>query len=131
LAQSGYTQLHRTCPLSEAKRTYSSPPASARWVCLGGEGNAGLRNKKSRNVDEALRLFIWSSQLFLLLLLPWLRVALLATLSRILLLLTRLRILLAALVLLAALIWIAHLIASIGVSVYASGALAHLSHRRQ
>jgi hypothetical protein len=43
-------------------------------------------------------------------------VALLATLSRILLLLTRLLILLAALVFLAALVWIAHVIAS-GLSV--------------
>jgi hypothetical protein len=56
-------------------------------------------------------------RLFLLFLLSGLLVALLllATLSRILLLLTRLLIFLAALVLLAALVWIAHVNASIGV----------------
>jgi hypothetical protein len=54
-------------------------------------------------------------RLLLLFLLSGLRVALLlATLSWILLLLTRLLILLAALVLLAGLVWIAHVIASIG-----------------
>jgi hypothetical protein len=56
------------------------------------------------------------SRLLLLLLLSGLLVALLlATLSRILLLLTRLLILLATLVLLAALVWIAHLISDLSV----------------
>jgi hypothetical protein len=60
-------------------------------------------------------------RLLLLFLLSRLLVALLlATLSGILLLLTRLLILLAALVLLATLVWIAHVIASIGVEVVKS-----------
>jgi hypothetical protein len=70
------------------------------------------RKKKPQCSSYCGAQLLW--RLLLLLLLSGLLVALLATLSWLLLLLTRLLILLATLVLLAALVWIAHLLTSIG-----------------